>query len=51
MMFGKMLKKSRLIVSLIMFSVSALFVSWCTHLSMQALEEANREAEKRAKAE
>lgn len=46
-MLEKLLKRSSLAVKLIMFSVTALFLSWCTFLSIQALDEAEREAEAR----
>ena len=49
-MFEKMLKRNSLVLKLVMFLVTGLFVSWCSYLSLQALEEANREAEERAKA-
>lgn len=49
-MFEKMLKKNNLILKLIMAAVTAAFVGWCAFLSLQALNEANREAAERAKA-
>ena len=48
-MFESMLKKNSLILKLVMFFVTALFLSWCTFLSIQALNEANREAAERVK--
>ena len=50
-MFEKMLKRNSLVLKLVMLIVTAAFGAWCTYLSLKALEEANREAAARAKAE
>ena len=49
-MFEKMLKKNSLILKLVMFLVTGLFVSWCSFLSLEALEEADRDEAERTRA-
>ncbi len=50
-MFDKMWKRNSKVLKLVMFITTLCFLGWCTFLSLKALEEANREAAERAKAE